>query len=219
MESCVSPVSTSSISLCRMPLPAQRHRREHPAARAGAARVHEGDPENKLDMLIQLHTALPPGKIGLAPEPVLNNRQISYPFGPNAGITEILVPASYVRTARPEIRARRRQRTQVLPRRHGDTAHRDSAAGSAVLDQFPGRARNGASGTEGRHCLSSGLRTPGAAADVCCACKESHNQGAVSRSRPVQHPGASYFPACSKYCKSGGFWPLRTGIRKPLPRK
>jgi amidase len=55
--------------------------------------------ENKLDVLIQLHTALPPGKIGLAPEPVINNRIISYPFGPNAGITEILIPAGYVRTA------------------------------------------------------------------------------------------------------------------------
>jgi hypothetical protein len=55
--------------------------------------------ENKLDVLIQLHTALPPGKIGLAPEPVINNRLISYPLGPNAGITEILIPAGYVRTA------------------------------------------------------------------------------------------------------------------------
>jgi hypothetical protein len=55
--------------------------------------------ENKLDVLIQLHTALPPGKIGLAPEPSVNNRQISYPFGPNAGVTEILIPAGYVRTA------------------------------------------------------------------------------------------------------------------------
>jgi Asp-tRNA(Asn)/Glu-tRNA(Gln) amidotransferase A subunit family amidase len=55
--------------------------------------------DNKLDVLIQLHTALPPGKIGLAPEPNLNNRQISYPLGPNAGITEILIPAGYVRTA------------------------------------------------------------------------------------------------------------------------
>lgn len=55
--------------------------------------------ENKLDVLIQLHTSLPPGKIGLAPEPVLNNRTISYPLGPNAGLTEILVPAGYVRTA------------------------------------------------------------------------------------------------------------------------
>jgi hypothetical protein len=55
--------------------------------------------DNKLDLLIQLHTALPPGKIGLAPEPNVNNRQISYPFGPNAGITEILIPAGYVKVA------------------------------------------------------------------------------------------------------------------------
>ena len=26
--------------------------------------------ENKLDVMVQLHSALPPGKIGLAPEPV-----------------------------------------------------------------------------------------------------------------------------------------------------
>src|SRR3954465_87972 len=55
--------------------------------------------ENKLDLLIQVHTTLPPGRIGLAPEPVVNNRQISYPLGPNAGITEILVPAGYVKVA------------------------------------------------------------------------------------------------------------------------
>lgn len=55
--------------------------------------------ENKLDVLIQLHTALPPGKIGLAPEPGLNNRAISYPLGPSAGITEVLIPAGYVQTA------------------------------------------------------------------------------------------------------------------------
>src|SRR3954466_16325034 len=55
--------------------------------------------DNKLDMLIQIHTALAPARIGLAPEPTVNNRQISYPLGPNAGITEILIPAGYVRTA------------------------------------------------------------------------------------------------------------------------
>ena len=55
--------------------------------------------ENKLDVLIQIHTSLPPGRIGLAPEPVINNRGISYPLGPNAGLTEILIPAGYVRTA------------------------------------------------------------------------------------------------------------------------
>jgi hypothetical protein len=55
--------------------------------------------DNRLDLLIQVHTALPPGKIGLAPEPPVNNRAISYPLGPNAGITEILIPAGYVRIA------------------------------------------------------------------------------------------------------------------------
>jgi amidase len=55
--------------------------------------------DNKLDVLIQVHTTLPPGKIGLAPEPNLNGRAISYPLGPNAGITEILIPAGYVKMA------------------------------------------------------------------------------------------------------------------------
>jgi len=55
--------------------------------------------DNNLDLLIHIHTALPPGKIGLAPEPGLNNRAISYPLGPNAGITEILIPAGYVKVA------------------------------------------------------------------------------------------------------------------------
>jgi amidase len=54
--------------------------------------------ENKLDLMIQLHSALPPGKIGLAPEPSVNDRSPSYAFGPNAGITEILIPAGYVQT-------------------------------------------------------------------------------------------------------------------------
>jgi Asp-tRNA(Asn)/Glu-tRNA(Gln) amidotransferase A subunit family amidase len=55
--------------------------------------------ENKLDVLVQLHSALPPGKIGGAPEPGVNDRAISYPLGPNAGMTEILIPAGYVRDA------------------------------------------------------------------------------------------------------------------------
>ncbi len=55
--------------------------------------------ENKLDVIIQLHSALPPGKIGLAPEPSVNDRSPSYSFGPHAGITEMLIPAGYVRVA------------------------------------------------------------------------------------------------------------------------
>lgn len=54
--------------------------------------------ENKLDLIINLHSALPPGKIGLAPEPPVNDRSTSYALGPNAGITEVLIPAGYVRT-------------------------------------------------------------------------------------------------------------------------
>jgi amidase len=55
--------------------------------------------ENKLDILIQLHSSLPPGKIGGPTEPNLNDRAISYPLGPNAGMTEVLIPAGYVRVA------------------------------------------------------------------------------------------------------------------------
>lgn len=54
--------------------------------------------ENKLDILVQLHSSLPPGRIGMAEEPSVNGRRASYAFGPNAGITEILIPAGYVRT-------------------------------------------------------------------------------------------------------------------------
>ena len=55
--------------------------------------------ENKLDALVRLHTPWPPGKIGwphqydipsnLAPESL---------SGPNAGLTEVLIPAGYVTT-------------------------------------------------------------------------------------------------------------------------
>lgn len=55
--------------------------------------------ENKLDVIVNVHTTLPPGKIGLAPEPVVNDRDVSFPLGPNAGITEVLIPAGYVRVA------------------------------------------------------------------------------------------------------------------------
>ena len=38
--------------------------------------------ENKLDLMIQLHSALPPGKIGLAPEPSVNDRSPSVRLRP-----------------------------------------------------------------------------------------------------------------------------------------
>jgi amidase len=55
--------------------------------------------ENHLDALVRLHTSLPPGKIGLAtqPNPSADVRG-EMPFGPNAGETEVLIPAGYVTT-------------------------------------------------------------------------------------------------------------------------
>ena len=56
--------------------------------------------ENHLDVLVRLHTVLPPAKIGGASEPgtIQNLRGESF-YGPNAGLTEVLIPAGYVTTA------------------------------------------------------------------------------------------------------------------------
>jgi amidase len=55
--------------------------------------------ENHLDVLVRLHTSLPPGKIGLAPQPAPEGTVRSeMPYGPNAGETEVLIPAGYVQT-------------------------------------------------------------------------------------------------------------------------
>src|SRR3954452_577199 len=56
--------------------------------------------ENRLDALVRLHTPLPPGKIGGAHDALAgpsNLRAESY-YGPNAGLTEVLIPAGYVTT-------------------------------------------------------------------------------------------------------------------------
>jgi len=54
---------------------------------------------NRLDVVVRLHTSLPPGKIGLAPQPGPGGTQRGeLRFGPFAGLTEVLVPAGYVTT-------------------------------------------------------------------------------------------------------------------------
>lgn len=56
--------------------------------------------ENRLDALVRLHTPLPPAKIGGPDEPGLIARlRNESQYGPNAGLTEILIPAGYVTTA------------------------------------------------------------------------------------------------------------------------
>jgi amidase len=54
--------------------------------------------ENRLDALVRLHTPLPPAKIGGAHD-LLGGRNNLRPesfYGPNAGLTEVLIPAGYV---------------------------------------------------------------------------------------------------------------------------
>lgn len=56
--------------------------------------------ENRLDCLVRLHTPLPPAIIGGPPEPgTAQNLRPESLYGPNAGLTEVLVPAGYVRVA------------------------------------------------------------------------------------------------------------------------
>jgi hypothetical protein len=56
--------------------------------------------ENRLDALVRLHTPWAPGKIGGAPQPRGGPANLSREslYGPNAGLTEVLVPAGYVTT-------------------------------------------------------------------------------------------------------------------------
>ena len=56
--------------------------------------------ENHLDALVRLHTPFPPGKIGGAHQPGMpGNLRLETYYGPNAGLTEVLIPAGYVTTA------------------------------------------------------------------------------------------------------------------------
>jgi amidase len=56
--------------------------------------------ENRLDAFVRLHTPLPPAKIGGAHDPLggRNNLRPESFYGPNAGLTEVLIPAGYVTT-------------------------------------------------------------------------------------------------------------------------
>ena len=56
--------------------------------------------ENQLDALVRLHTPWPPALIGGAPQyGIASNLRPESFNGPNAGLTEVLIPAGYVTTA------------------------------------------------------------------------------------------------------------------------
>jgi hypothetical protein len=55
--------------------------------------------ENRLDALVRLHTPWPPGLIGGPPQyDIVSNLRPESLYGPNAGLTEVLIPAGYVTT-------------------------------------------------------------------------------------------------------------------------
>jgi hypothetical protein len=73
--------------------------------------------ENRLDALVRLHTPWPPGLIGGAHQPRggRNNMSAESLYGPNAGLTEVLVPAGYVTTVYDPVWALTPDRTRYVP--------------------------------------------------------------------------------------------------------
>ena len=72
--------------------------------------------ENHLDALVRLHTPFPPGKIGGAHQPgVPQNLRMESFNGPNAGLTEVLIPAGYVTTVYDPVFALSRDGARYVP--------------------------------------------------------------------------------------------------------
>ena len=72
--------------------------------------------ENRLDALVRLHTPFPPGKIGGAYQPGLpGNLRLETFYGPNAGLTEVLIPAGYVTTIYDPVFALSPEGTRYVP--------------------------------------------------------------------------------------------------------
>jgi amidase len=73
--------------------------------------------ENRLDALVRLHTPLPPARIGGAHDPLggRNNLRMESFYGPNAGLTEVLIPAGYVTTVYDPVFALSTDRTRYVP--------------------------------------------------------------------------------------------------------
>ena len=100
--------------------------------------------ENKLDALVRLHTPWPPALIGhayqydIAEQPARRNRCT----GPNAGLTEVLIPAGYVTTVYDPVFTLNADRPALRVQAIAD-ADDDPGAGAAVLAGVPRRAGQG----------------------------------------------------------------------------
>jgi amidase len=72
--------------------------------------------ENRLDALVRLHTPLPPARIGGAHDAAggASNLRLESFYGPNAGLTEMLIPAGYVTTVYDPVFALSPDRTRYV---------------------------------------------------------------------------------------------------------
>ena len=74
--------------------------------------------ENRLDVVVRLHSSLPPGLIGLAGSPrrpgatPRGERRLD---GPNGGLTEVLIPAGYVREIYDPVFVLSADKTRYIP--------------------------------------------------------------------------------------------------------
>ena len=73
--------------------------------------------ENRLDALVRLHTPLPPARIGGAHDAAggASNLRLESFYGPNAGLTEMLIPAGYVTSVYDPVFALSPDRTRYVP--------------------------------------------------------------------------------------------------------
>ena len=130
--------------------------------------------ENRLDVVVRLHTSLPPGKIGLAPQPgPAGDTRGDIRMGPYAGETEVLIPAGYVRTVYDPtfVLSPDKQRYVATEQQHADDAAR---AGAAVLAGVPRRAGRGGSDPEGGVGLRGRVEAARAAAGIWSAGPSGH---------------------------------------------
>jgi Asp-tRNA(Asn)/Glu-tRNA(Gln) amidotransferase A subunit family amidase len=98
--------------------------------------------ENRLDALVRLHTPWPPGLIGGAYQyDIASNLRPESLYGPNAGLTEMLVPAGYVTTAYDPTFALNADRTRYVsaPSRTPTTIAAPGLPFSLVFRAEPGR--------------------------------------------------------------------------------
>ncbi|MEW5982580.1 MAG: amidase family protein [Acidobacteriota bacterium] len=98
--------------------------------------------ENRLDVVVRLHTSLPPGKIAGATQPrPPGDVRGEIRMGPYAGLTEVLVPAGYVREVYDATFVLNRDRTRYVAT-NNNTVHTVPAPGmpfSLVFRADPGR--------------------------------------------------------------------------------